>query len=637
MTDKFTMAKNPKILLVDDDQKFGESLQKILSKSGFECFYAPKPQAALSFIKVHDIQAVVLDCMLPQMNGIDLALKIRETTGGSDLPIFFMSGIYKDRNFSISALKKTGAKSFLIKPFDATDLANQLSEHIKGEKQEITMSENLVKNLLLQENITQQTVINAINNSKVINAFEVPFLISVLSKYKATGCLKINTENDSRVLYFTEGQALLPKIDVPFISTKNFLVSKGWVIESDVQGINDGTVQALIDECLVSPHFVDEAYRRLTIENFNTFITNQSVGASFESTNKADNCLALEPRDVDENIYRWITEKFDTTWLKTYYMSYFDHTLKPLTTQHKKVRSFSLVASNKQILDLFMQGKTLTEIITAINGEEETVLKIFHLLLTYRELIISKKKNTNASNQLKRLTKLVKTMSAQNYFERLGLSDKANEQEIKKSYTELSQTLHPDKVDTDSEEIMALSKEVYSLIQEAYNNLKSIELRTKYLTELKKQQSEQSAQADSILDEALSCLMRGDISNAQEKISEANKMGTSSKGNILQAWCYIKSRKQSPVAISQLLHSVSNEDRNSVLYFHVKGLLHASQGEFDKAIVTLKNALNRDPNFISSRRELTLIEQKMGNSKKSSKNILTADLKDVVGLFFKKK
>ena len=73
------MLKNEiKILIVDDDVAFGAGMREALMREGFNPILVHKPEDALSQLKVHAISLAIIDCMLPKMNGRDLAKKMDE-------------------------------------------------------------------------------------------------------------------------------------------------------------------------------------------------------------------------------------------------------------------------------------------------------------------------------------------------------------------------------------------------------------------------------------------------------------------------------------------------------------------------------------------------------------------------------
>lgn len=199
------MSKKIRILIVEDDKKFADSLLRILSEEGYQCMLAEKPQTAISLAKIHSFDLAIIDCMLPQMNGIDLSLRLKENNGDS-MVIFLMSGIYKDKNFSTTALKKTGAEAFLLKPFEIPELIMQIQSTFKNVDTDAQASLKTIKGLIGQENLSQNIIYTIINSNPIINGNELPFIINSLMAYKCQGVLNIHTEKSSIELQFNESR-----------------------------------------------------------------------------------------------------------------------------------------------------------------------------------------------------------------------------------------------------------------------------------------------------------------------------------------------------------------------------------------------------------------------------------------------
>src|SRR4051812_25820951 len=103
------MKKNEiKILIVEDDKTFAEALRQVLTKIGYLVTVAHNPNDALTAQKQQLFAVTIIDCLLPKISGVDLALKMRGE-GGLAGPLFLMSGIFKDKNFIKDAVSKTGA------------------------------------------------------------------------------------------------------------------------------------------------------------------------------------------------------------------------------------------------------------------------------------------------------------------------------------------------------------------------------------------------------------------------------------------------------------------------------------------------------------------------------------------------
>jgi curved DNA-binding protein CbpA len=259
-------------------------------------------------------------------------------------------------------------------------------------------------------------------------------------------------------------------------------------------------------------------------------------------------------------------------------------------------------------------------------------------MLVYREFYLGdSQQEINFQSHKERLKKLQDNLESQNAFERLGLTEKASEQDIKKSYQEMSQSLHPDKLINAPQEVRTLSLLVYEKIQEAYNQIKSPEKRELYQKKMALLKKENLQKADLFFDKAITYLSRGDFSESERILSDANTLAPyAPRLKLLQSWLQIKN-KQVPVAqVSRTLQSLPAEEKESSIFYYVKGLIHVSLNELDKAQISFKNSLAKDSNFMPARRDL------MGLAKEDKKvnnatNILNADLKDVVGMFFNRK
>ncbi|MCB9072416.1 MAG: response regulator [Bdellovibrionaceae bacterium] len=631
------MAKKLKVLLVEDDKRFGQSLKVLLEKEGFECLHAEKPQTALELCKLHTFDAAVIDCMLPQMNGVDLAIKIKENFG-SHLTIFMMSGIYKDRNFTISALKKTGAKSFLIKPFDIGEFISQLQEIGGDTGTEPVLSENPLKNFLLQENITQNTVYSTIEKISEINGQELPLIFNFLLATRGQGALTLLNGDAEISIHFNENNISLPITKLQGDKLKNILTAKDYVMSDDLNRISPAelNLQNLIVQNFLSPHFSAIIQKDNSLQYLNSFVVNQSLKIHFKPGRTTPFNIVIDQKEIDDILYGWI-HLTDCTWIKTYYLPYMQNILQKMNTTQNKTHLFPLVMGNQKIVSHMMEKKSLEELISLSPSTSEDVLfRLIHLLMIYREFFIgSKSQSKNFAAQVDRLGKLLVNLSKQNAFERLGLKESCSDQDIKKAYTELATTLHPDKLKNATPELMQLSAQVFDKIQEAYSHLKTNEKRLEYVNQLEARKLESAAKVSRHLDVAFNQLVQGNISGAEEELKAANGLSPTSspRAKLLQTWMELKSNKLPGQEAMRIILALPNEEKDTALYLHTRGLAHLAMNEVDKALTSFKNAVSKDTNFVASRRELSLLTK---DDKKQNVNILNADLRDVVGLFFKK-
>lgn len=110
-----------RILLVEDDPRLAEMLSKYLSETSFRVDVAPHGAAALQRLSASPYDAIVLDLMLPDMDGLDICRQVRPKY---DLPILMLTarGDAMDRIIGL----EIGADDYLPKPFEPRELLARL-------------------------------------------------------------------------------------------------------------------------------------------------------------------------------------------------------------------------------------------------------------------------------------------------------------------------------------------------------------------------------------------------------------------------------------------------------------------------------------------------------------------------------
>jgi DNA-binding response OmpR family regulator len=110
-----------RILLVEDDPRLAEMLTEYLSQASFRVTHAATGRAALEHIAAAEIDAVILDLMLPDMDGLDVCRQLRTR---SDVPVLMLTarGDAIDRIVGL----EMGADDYLPKPFEPRELLARL-------------------------------------------------------------------------------------------------------------------------------------------------------------------------------------------------------------------------------------------------------------------------------------------------------------------------------------------------------------------------------------------------------------------------------------------------------------------------------------------------------------------------------
>ena len=111
-----------KILLVDDNQELLTLLARLVEAEGWAAVPVAKGKAAIDAVKADRPDAAVVDVLLPDMMGYDVAHALRN----AQVPFVFMTGVFKGGRASADARAQHGAAGYFEKPFDARKLVETL-------------------------------------------------------------------------------------------------------------------------------------------------------------------------------------------------------------------------------------------------------------------------------------------------------------------------------------------------------------------------------------------------------------------------------------------------------------------------------------------------------------------------------
>jgi DNA-binding response OmpR family regulator len=120
-----------RVLVVDDDPSIRALLEYTLSFEDFDVTSVSDGQAALDHLKFNRPDIVLLDVMMPVIDGIEVAKSIRSDNDLEDVPVIMMSA--KTQDMDIMAGWVAGAASYVTKPFDL-DLLLQEIHRITAER-----------------------------------------------------------------------------------------------------------------------------------------------------------------------------------------------------------------------------------------------------------------------------------------------------------------------------------------------------------------------------------------------------------------------------------------------------------------------------------------------------------------------
>lgn len=123
-----TVAK--KVLIVDDEENIVISMEFLISQAGYELQVARNGEEALDKVRSFVPDLILLDVMMPNINGFEVCRRIRENPAWQDIKIIMLTA--KGREVEVTKGLALGVNSYIIKPFSTKELMAEV-KRILGE------------------------------------------------------------------------------------------------------------------------------------------------------------------------------------------------------------------------------------------------------------------------------------------------------------------------------------------------------------------------------------------------------------------------------------------------------------------------------------------------------------------------
>lgn len=128
----------PRILVVEDEEDLASLVEVNLDLAGYDVVVAPTGEDGLQAIREHDPDAVLLDVMLPGIDGWNVLRTVKEDRSTRDLPIVMLTALSEERDLIRGHLQ--GAVEYVTKPFEMRKLLETV-ESVLGEASEDELEE----------------------------------------------------------------------------------------------------------------------------------------------------------------------------------------------------------------------------------------------------------------------------------------------------------------------------------------------------------------------------------------------------------------------------------------------------------------------------------------------------------------
>jgi DNA-binding response OmpR family regulator len=110
------------ILVVDDEEEIRTLLKRLLTQKGHRVIEADRGLLALRLVKEHVPDLIILDAMLPELHGFDIARRIKGSAKYGRIPIIMVSAVYRGWRIAEDLKQNYGVEDYLEKPFRIADV-----------------------------------------------------------------------------------------------------------------------------------------------------------------------------------------------------------------------------------------------------------------------------------------------------------------------------------------------------------------------------------------------------------------------------------------------------------------------------------------------------------------------------------
>lgn len=146
------LGKRPSLLIVDDELDNFDVLETLLMREGYDLRYAPNGKTALAFLENSPPDAVLLDVMMPEMDGIEVCRRIKSSPLWNHLPVIMVTALTAKED--LARCLDAGADDFISKPVNAQELRARIRSMLRIKQQH----DNLQSVMQLREDMVNMMV-----------------------------------------------------------------------------------------------------------------------------------------------------------------------------------------------------------------------------------------------------------------------------------------------------------------------------------------------------------------------------------------------------------------------------------------------------------------------------------------------
>lgn len=269
------------VLIIDDDRSTQRVLADALTKQGFVVTVERDGEWGVKTFEKKQFDVVILDILLPALNGYEVARQMKASPRGKRVPIIMISGVYKNAIHQREAVQKHGAFAFVEKPLDLPSLYETLKRALDSRyptplaakpapppAEDDSVTGEIMADLAQREEVAvveQHSRSSTASQGQSVRGDlkkkSFAELLAETYRWRATGALLLRREKVKKIVYFREGTPELVKSNLLVECLGRILVREKMISEAECDESlkrmkatwrQQGTV--LIEMGCISPH-----------------------------------------------------------------------------------------------------------------------------------------------------------------------------------------------------------------------------------------------------------------------------------------------------------------------------------------------------------------------------------------------
>ncbi|MCD6499851.1 MAG: response regulator [Deltaproteobacteria bacterium] len=505
------------ILIVDDDRDVQVYLRKALETDGWKILVESDGDWGLKTFESTDVDVLILDILLPVVNGLQVAAAIRDSSKGQNVPIIMLSGVYRGKEHRVDAIERFGLLDYLNKPVEVAAIRRLLKVHFgedypsapeRGQgksdgtrsKRYSTLLADAAARSEKREVERETRALSAQSVSMRGNLKETEFarLLNELYRTAGTGALFLMKGKVKKILYLFEGRPVSVKSNLLQECLGQMLVQEGILTAEECARSlermqESGRLQGteLVSMRLLTPQDLVEALQRQLklkilqvfawLEGEYQFKENAkvppgeiSLGCTSATLIYEGVRLGMPPERVAQLLapmmHAYAAPARDVQWR---------YQVMELETQQeadlvKKINGSRTVQKLIEEMDLGADlGLALMYALVA-SGIVELWDRPMRLP-TLRPSLRGEPVLDESDVQSHLAAELV-SLKGKNYFQILGVGPDADPLELDDAFLERATTFHPDRYFQFGEVTRSLAENLFAIFQSAYDKVTAVSL-----------------------------------------------------------------------------------------------------------------------------------------------------------------